>query len=340
MEKRIVEISKNNYRIAYNNTRIFKFNQSSVGDNFDEPMYGLNALLPSVLDGVTERVKSMDAQQAMMLSMSAIKMAEKFNETLLLRTTPRELLLGRKSVFLQKALKLAQTFSGGESTPMDSLPTDGTFGLVKNQNDTLFGPIEVYSGHGETVDSLGNIIRVQGRQRSPYYSEGACSRIQVSAGELRPFPIALNQTLELYRPEFGRVLHLRPTGVHKIREGTGLSYVFDEADFKAPFGDPRRDCYCLNATVGNYCSLNGAIELGPAASYAPIIFTIPSVEPDPAIRQSIANWSPELFDNHVNSVPDSDKTCHFLILRALGIPIKADFTAILYMRVARTNRTK
>lgn len=338
MEKRIIDISKNNYRITYNSTRFFfPVNETIVGAHFDEPINAINVILPSILDAVSEKVRFMDAQQGQMLAASSLKLAERFNETLIMRTTARELLLGRKSVFLQKAAKLAQAFSDEPMAP--GMRDDGLFGLITTQNNTLIGPYETYSGYGETVESLGNIISVQGKQRSPFYN-GTCSKLQVSAGELRPFPLKLNQTLEMYRAEFGRIVHLKPTGFRKIKEGPAITYVFGEQDFTAPLGDPKRDCYCVNGTMDNYCSLNGVIEMGPAVNYAPLIFSTNVYDIDDKIKSSIGNWSPDLISSHVDSLPDSDITNQFLILRQLGIPIKVDLTVTIFIKVARNPKSK
>lgn len=338
MEKRIIELSKNKYRITYNQTRIYSLNSSTVGANFDAPMVGLNAILPSVIGAVSERSRGMEQQQAAVFVTTAVRLAEKFNETLLRNTTAREILVGRKSVFLDRMGKLAATM--GEDLG-DRFPKNGVFGLIASQNGTLTGPMEVYTGYGETSSLLGNVIAFQAKQRSAHYS-GPCGRIQSSAGELRPIPLDFNQSLELFRPEVGRVLHLRPTGVQKMREGLGICYVFDEMDFSSPLAsnDPKRTCYCVNRTNDNYCSLNGVIEMGPVQSFAPLIFSLNTLEPDRRIRDSIANWDPDLINSHVDSIADGNKSCQLVILKMLGIPIQVEMTAILYVKVERNNFSK
>lgn len=332
IEKKIIEISSNKFRITYNSSRIFSVDESNFGP-VDEPLNVLNPIVPSLIENLRNRESEMDASDIKIMFMTMSKLQEKHNETLIINSTARELLLGRKSSFLQKLSGLSKTF--GEDMPL----ADGRFGYISSQNATSVGPIEIYTGYQDTVDSLGNLISYQGKQKSTVF-KGRCSRIQTSVGELRPSPIASNQTLEMFRPEFGRILRLKPTGTRRLPEGNAISYVFSEDDFQSPQKDPERQCYCIQGLRDNYCSLNGALELAPVARYAPIVISLNHLELDPKITNSVEDWDAQLTDSNIDTEPQVDKSSQMLILKSLGIPIHLDFTVIFFIKVVREERIR
>lgn len=328
MEKKIIELSSNKYRLTYNASRTFFHNESTFGKE-DTPITILNPIIPPIIENIKATMGDMDAQSLKTTYTTIGKMITKYNETLLISTTPREILLGRKSLFFKKIGILARTF--GVEIPNN---LNGTFGFIAVQNGTMTGPYEIYTGYRETVGSLGELVSYQGRQRSNIF-KGKCSKIQYSLGELRPSPLKINQTLDFYRPEFGRLLHWRPTGTRRSREGLLISYIFDENDLKSPMNDPERNCYCLNTSVDNYCSLDGVLEVAPVSQFAPILVHFNHVELDPRITDSIANWDDSLTNSNIEAEQEVDKLAQFLVLKSLGLPIQLDFTVVLFMKVTR-----
>lgn len=333
MEKRIIELSQNKFRVTYNTTRFYSYNESTIG-NLDVPITVISPIFPSIVENLLFREPSLDQTESKAAFGTVEKLAEKYNETLLMNATPRMFILGTVSKFLRK-MKVVVATLGEDASSLG----DGMVGLMPMLNGTLSGPFEIYTGYQATVSSLGELISFQGKQRSAVY-QGKCGRIQTSIGELRPAPIELNRTLEMFRPEFGRVMHLRPTGVRRIREGTAIPYVLAEDDFRAAQDDPERQCYCINGTKDNYCSLNGALELAPVSHNAPIVMTMAHLELDPKITKGIENWDSRLIDSNIDSEIEVDKSCQFLILRSAGIPIQFDMTVVLFLKVVREPRFK
>lgn len=373
-EKRIIELSQNKYRLFYNSTRHFYLNESHhqpavldggqpppgersslaraevddespsggrgatgklVSSDLDQPLTLLNPIYASLMGGARESSAGADPETRRMLLTSAGRLADRFNETLFINITGRQALVGRKVVFLEKVKKMAETF-GLESTLPDLGRKDNVFGFVASLNGTWQGPFEIYTGYQASMGSLGDLISYKGKRRLTEFS-GRCNRLQASAGELRPMPIGTDQVLEMFQPSFCRIVHLRPTGVRKLREGLGIQYVLAQEDFLSAQQNPDNRCYCINSSVtnDNYCSLNGAIEMGPCSYYAPLVLTLNTIPLDPRITESLHDWDDQLLSNQVELVPDADNSTQLLILRRFGLPLRLDLTFTLFMKVIR-----
>lgn len=351
-EKTIIELSANKYRIIYNLTRRIHFNESehelsyeqwknspissntnnAVLTKIDDTLTLVNAAYATMVEASRELASKSDPQTKPMLIGAANRLAEKFNETLVMNITARQALMGRKLLFVEKARKMIETF--GMENKLPNVLDNDIFGYVALQNGTKSGPYEIYTGYQASMSSLGDIISYQGKRRYTEY-RGKCNRLQASAGELRPMPIIETQTLEMSVPGFCRILHLHPTGVRKLREGVAIAYIHHINDFKNFTYNRDNECFCVNGTVDNYCSLNGALELAPCSYYSPIVLTTNIIEPDPRITSSIGDYEPELLLSDVDSVPKADNQAQLLILRRLGVPVKADITYTLFGKVIR-----
>lgn len=333
-------MAQNKFRLVYNSTRHVSLNESSIESSLDEPMKLLNPIYASLLEGTrvsAGQMASNDPQLKAQLIASAIRLSERYNESLFINTTAREALLGRRVVFVEKARKLIETF-GITSIKLPEFGNNNLFGFVALINGTEQGPYEIYTGYQASMSSLGELISYKGRRRQTEF-QGRCNRMQTSLGELRPMPIKEEQMLELYQPQLCRILRLQPTGLRKLREGSAIGYNLFSGDFSNASQNLDNACYCKNDIVqytnDNYCSLNGALELAPCSYYSPIVITVSNIEPDSRISQSIGNWDPELINSEIDSLPPIDRGAQFLILKRVGIPIRADLTTTIYLKVTR-----
>lgn len=298
----------------------------------DQPIVVLNPVYVSLMEATREMAGKLDNGTALMITSSANRLAERFNETLFLNSTARISLLGRKIQMIQTARKLITTF--GIDAQLPHVLDNDIFGFVSALNDTPTGPYEIYTGYQVTMPSLGDLISYQGKRRLSEY-KGKCNRMQASVGELRPMPIGDDQMLEIYMPHLCRIIRLRPTGIKKLREGLAISYVHAYEDFLSADKNPDKKCFCVNGTVDNYCSLNGAIELAPCSYYSPLVLTTSNIEPDTKLTNSLADYDPELLASDVEHLPAPSKTAQLLILKRIGVPVKADLTYTLFMKVKR-----
>lgn len=278
----------------------------------------------------------MDAQGRSMVASSINRLTELYNETLFINTTARLALLGRQVSIVEKMRKMAQTFGLGSKVP-EMLP-DKKFGYVALSNNTPLGPFEIYTGYQETAKSLGELISYKGKRRLSYY-DGRCNRLQASVGELRPMPIDGTQKLEMFAPSFCRIVHLRPTGIHKIREGLAINYVMADEDFMSAEMNPDNRCFCINGTQDNYCSLNGALELAPCLYNSPIVITTKNIPLDRKITSSIQNWDPDLVQSELDSMPTND-SIQVMILKRMGVPFFVDITVTMFMKIIRDPQFK
>lgn len=226
---------------------------------------------------------------------------------------------------------------GEAAAGMASLPADNVFGYLAVMNNTWMGPYEVYTGYQASMPSLGDLISFKGKRRLTEF-RGRCNRLQASAGELRPMPLEADKRLEMFQPNFCRIVHLRPTGQRKLREGLAYSYVFAEEDLLSARLNPDNLCYCLNRTADDYCSLNGVLELAPCSSFSPLILAMSHIEIDPNITSSLNNWDSELIESSLELQPPPDNKAQLLILKRIGVPIHLDLTYVLFMRVKRDSQ--
>lgn len=341
LEKRIIDLSPNKYRLTYNSTRHMKLNESYTDSNepMDKPLSLLNVVYASVVAGARENAKEMDAQSQAVMFGTVNKLVEKYNETLIMNMTAREALLGRFAPIIGRLKRIAETF-GLDTAQVPNVDfAKGTFGYVSAINGTWHGPFEIYTGYQATASSLGDLISYQGKRRQTYFT-GRCNRLQASVGELRPIPIGLEQVLELYSPSFCRTLHMKPIGVRKLREGLAIAYVVSPEDLLSAELNPDNRCFCVNGTTDNYCSLNGVIQLAPCSYFAPLILALNSIPLDRKMADTIQDFDEDLLRDDIENVPHAIRPAQFIVLRRLGITIEADLTVTLFAKVERDARYK
>lgn len=324
-------MSQNKFRITYNSTRHIHLDESSSA-NLDEPLVLLNPVFASLVTGAREMIRDQDAQTKQMMLSSVARMAERFNESLFMNSTARVALLGRRLLIVEKLIKMAETF--GFEVELPTVARTKQFGYVSVMNGTWDGPFEMYTGYQASMNSLGDIISYQGRKRLTEF-QGKCNRLQASAGELRPMPVHENQTLEMFQPRFCRIIHLIPTGTRKLKEGLAISYELAADDFMSAQTNPDNRCFCSNKTLNSYCSLNGALEVGPCSYHSPVVVTASNIKPDERITGSVLNWDPDMLRGDMDLVPKSDDRNQILVLKRLGLPVQGDITLTLFMRITR-----
>lgn len=308
--------------------------------DFDRPISLVNPVYSALVAGTRQASQQVaDPQTRLMISASANRLAEYFNETLFLNTTAAEALLGRRLPMLEKVRKLIETFELKLNLPANLMPEGQLFGYVAMLNNTASGPFEIYSGYQASQDSLGDLISHQGKRRLTEY-RGKCNRLQASAGELRPMPLNPEQNLEMFQPNFCRIVHLEPTGLRKLREGLAIAYRIAPKDLASAHKNPDNSCFCQNQTKEDFCSLDGTFELGPCTFGVPLVVSLHGVPLDETITSSISNWDNELLEPSLELLERPDPNSQLLLLKRLGIPARIDLTATLFMKVIRDSAFK
>lgn len=328
-----MELSANKFRITYNSTRHARLNESHSADLLDRPLRLLNPVFVSIVEGTRLNTKEMDEQTRSVTVGIINKLTASYNETLINHVSARTALLGKLMPIAEKLRKVAQNFGMEDRLPDISLQKQ--FGYASYTNGTYLGPFEIYTGYRETARSLGDLISYKGKRRLDYY-EGRCNRLQASAGELRPMPVEPDKLLELFQPGFCRIVHLKPTGQTWLREGQAINYIIAPEDLLSASKNPDNRCYCTNSTpFDDHCSLDGVVELAPCSFGAPIMMSVSHVPLDGRITSTIGNYDDELLRADVEELHQSDDQAQMVILKRVGVPIKADLTVTLLMKVIR-----
>lgn len=336
-------MTQDKHRVTYNMTRHIKLNESFAESNvgLDEPLHLINPIGTSIIGATKGNAELEPEPQTRALMISTMnKILQKYNESIVVNVTAREALTGRAAPILGRLRSMMEMFGvQGVRVPMLDLK-ENKFGFVMVANNTWEGPFEVYTGYQATAVRLGDLYKYRGQSRQTIY-QGRCNRLKASMGELRPIPVGVEQVLEIFMPRLCRIVHLRPVGVQKQREGLAIDYIISPDDFLSADMNPDNRCYCINGTANNYCSLNGVIELGPCAHYAPILIGMNSITPDrrmtDTLQNSLDDYVDELMRNDVSSLP-SNTTNHLLVLRRLGLTIQADMTLIMFVKIEQDSR--
>ena len=328
-----MNLSANKFRVTYNATRYSQLNESYSSDLLDQPLTMMNPLVVSIIEGMRVYSGEMDAQTRGIAGGTVNKLLERYNETLVFNLTARVALMGREIPIAEKLKRMAKAF--GMDSKLPDIPTNTKFGFASLSNGTWQGPYEVYTGYQETARSLDELISYKGKRRLDYY-EGKCNRLQTSAGELRPMPVDPDKQLEMFQPNFCRIVHLKPTGVHKLREGQAISYVVAPEDFLSAASNPDNRCYCTNTSqLDNHCSLDGVIELAPCSFNSPVMVTMSHIGLDPKITNTIQDFEPDMLRGDVEELASGDDEAQMVILRRVGVPIKVDITLTMFMKLIR-----
>lgn len=292
--------SDNKFRVTYNSTRYYRF-EDKISPSIDEKLMLVNPVYASMVGalkayGFKQTAMQLSSngtngttnQQLEMIYGAANRLTEKFNESLIRPTTPREALLGRKIILLEKVRRMAETFE--MKVDMPPPPANDTIGYVSSYNGTWQGPYEIWTGYKSSRTSLGDIVSWEGKKRLPWYPD-KCGRLQSSAGELRPMPIKDKQKLEMFVPALCRVIQLEPVSKRMRAEGEVIKFNISPESFSNRTKNPENSCFCTKVNPKfDHCSLNGAVEVAPCFLEMPMVVTTAGIEMDPRISETIDNW--------------------------------------------------
>ncbi|KAG9510679.1 Sensory neuron membrane protein 2, partial [Fragariocoptes setiger] len=287
--KKIIGYSANKYRVFYNFTRYFKLVESESAD-LDEPLYVINPLYASASGAAPILARTASADMQPMIFVSLNRVADKFNESLIMKTTPRDALLGRKVKMLSAMKKMAATFDI-DSPLTKKMPPNDTVGYIHIMNGTYSGPYEVYTGYGASRDLLGEVVSFEGRTEFPWW-KGHCRQLQGSAGELRPMPINSTKRLGILVPQSCRLLQLEPVEVIERIEGRTIVYRFAQDSFRSATSNPMNRCFCVDDDPKghDHCSLDGVLDLSQCSDGAPILLNMGGISIDQKIIDTFDGW--------------------------------------------------
>lgn len=178
----------NRFNISYkNNKESVQFSTlrslvlvESESKDLDTPMYAVNLIFESIHAGVKDAMKKIPfARISEPIVYSGVNaLVDNFNERLLIKSTPRDLLTVRNVALLQSLSSMATRFGFADLLP--PLPTKAGIAYVQNITaDT----IEIWAGVGSTKEKYGEVVSWKGSSSVQFWT-GKCSRIEGTNGEL------------------------------------------------------------------------------------------------------------------------------------------------------------
>lgn len=242
--------------------------------DLDEKMWLINPILPSTLRSVKmlllDRVPFQRLTEPIVLN-SVNLLLDNFKERLIMRTTPRTILMGRKVELLESLSGLAGRF--GLSALVPPGPPKNTFGLAFHQNETT-EKVEIWTGLGQSKDRFAEVSKWEGKARLELW-RGKCNTINGTNGELyKPF-LEEGKAIRIFLGPLCRSLLLEPAGEGSVVTASGiraLEYELSPRLYMGARNNPANKCFCENTRAYD-CQYDGLIRMGPCFFDAPLFFS-------------------------------------------------------------------
>lgn len=206
-------------------------------------MWLLNPIVPSIQKMVRllviDRLPFQRISEPIVFN-SVNVLLDSFKERLIVRTTPRTILQGRKIQLLQSILDLTTRFGFQANLPG---PPGNIYGLAFVQNETV-DKSEIYTGVGSTVDKFADVATWRGKQIMDIW-KGKCNIINGTNGELyKPF-IEGNKSIRIFLGLLCRSLFLDPVGDSLTTTKSGVKafeYEFSARTYQGARSNPANRC--------------------------------------------------------------------------------------------------
>lgn len=212
--------TKKGERLKYDSHRMLVIDEASSKD-LDEKMWLLNPILPTTLKIVKTLVLDRIPFQRLaepIIFNTVNLLLDNFKERLILKTTPRMILDGRKVEMLAAVSGVAKQFGLASIIPPG--PPQNVFGLAFVQNETT-DSLEIWTGIGPSVDRFAEVSSWRGQSAMKIW-RGKCNIINGTNGELyKPF-IEEGRPIQVFLPPLCRTLQLDPVGDAMAITKTGI----------------------------------------------------------------------------------------------------------------------
>lgn len=251
--------------------------REDLSANFDEKIWLLNPILPSIMQAVRslviDRVPFRSVAEPVVFN-SINLLLDQFKERLIRRTSPREILNGRKVELLESMENLASRF--GLTALLPPAPPGGsTFGFAFVQNVTI-DDVEIWAGVGRTKDKFAEVSKWKGKAKLDVWKEAKCNSIEGTNGELFKPMIKEGADIPVFFGQLCRSFVLKPAKANRTTTTkTGiraLLYEFDPALYQGARSNPKNKCFCDNPKAYD-CQYDGLFSMSACAFGAPIFFS-------------------------------------------------------------------
>lgn len=242
--------------------------------DLDERIWLLNPVVVSTMSSIRllaiDRIPFLRLAEPMIYGGVSL-LLEQFDERLITRTSPRQILMGRKVVLLESLTNLADRLGLASLIPA-GLPQN-TFGLAFVQNETL-EHFELWTGVGKTRDKFGEVSKWR---RKPVLDawRGKCKIIRGTNGEIFKSSLQQGQDIRVFMGPFCRSTLMTPTAAGSVITKSGiraLEYEIDPKLFLSPRTNPVNECFCENTKAYN-CRYDGLMTMGPCFFNTPLFLS-------------------------------------------------------------------
>lgn len=190
--------------------------------DFDEKMWLINPIVPttskSVRAMVIDRLPFQRVSEPVVFNAVNL-LLDNYNERLITRTTPRQLLLGRKLDIFSDLEALAKRFGLAGLLPPG--PPNNVFGLVYFQNETI-DEMELWTGIKPNQKKFADVHRWRNKTVLTLW-EGKCNAIEGTNGELYKPLLPKGKPLKIFLPQLCRTFYLEPVGDGPTMTESGMA---------------------------------------------------------------------------------------------------------------------
>lgn len=202
----------------YKNEQVVKFQalrklhpREEESANMDEKMWLINPIVPttskSVRAMVLDRLPFQRVSEPIVFNAVNL-LLDNYNERLITRTTPRQLLLGRKLDIFSDLEALAKRF--GLASLLPPGPPNNVFGLVYFQNETT-DEMELWTGVSPNQKKFADVYKWR-KKTSMTVWEGKCNVIEGTNGELYKPLMESGKPVKIFLAQLCRTIYLEPVG--------------------------------------------------------------------------------------------------------------------------------
>lgn len=221
-----IKYSKNEEIIQYDSQRYLVLNEETSKD-LDEKLWLMNPIVVSIQASVKmmvlDKVPFKSITEPIVFN-SVNLLLDQFNERLVVRKSPRELLEGVKVDMLEFLMNSADRFGLKDMIPPG--PANNIFGVAYQQNETIDNQ-EIYTGLGETKHRIGEVISFNGKRVLTAWA-GKCNKISGTNGELyKPF-ISGNKSIRVFLGPTCRSFDLEPVARTTLNGVEAIEFSFSQ----------------------------------------------------------------------------------------------------------------
>lgn len=237
------DFSKSGQLIRFKSHRKLHLREADSAD-LDEKIWMVNPVVPTAAKTVRtmlinrlpfQRVTEPVVFNAMNLIL------DNYKERLMIRITPRELLMGRPLNIFEDIEGLAKRF--GLASLLPPGPPGNRFGLAYFQNVTA-DDMQIWTGVSPTQKKFGDVSLWRNVSHMSIW-EGKCNIINGTNGELyKPF-IQLGKPIKIFQGQLCRTIYLDPVGDAPTKTLSGLAaleYEITTRLFKGARSNPHNKC--------------------------------------------------------------------------------------------------